>query len=832
MSDYFGASTQQDIKTGGDGAKSHDWNVLNASNATAIDVNISNAGYLTMVMSGGFSAWYTGSFTAPFVYINVIGDFDVDVSITTVGLSGTNSVERPFLAVRDPNASAGEDWILLGRDTWDGPSGQTLWLWVMNSVENGNRTTLYNYLRLTRVGNVFRYYGKVNQGDSWTTWTAVERNDFHSIVQLGFMCAHGAISDGYTLKADYLQGTYTLAKMSVNVMPVVLSSIYDYKVAAGYVVNPLCIASYLGADYHSPQTVIVEPVNLELSNSVPCLGKAVNVQPVDITSGVSWSRFSWGNGQDFVGSLSLDTPHEIVSALSLEAYFSVIDSILDGITGGLNMISSIAHSDIGTAVLEIINGLGIDGAIDLINKIREGIAAEMVIINAIDAALDGEIEIIPAIEDFFEGEIEFLNSIGTAGMSVSQSVQVYVDDTDYTGEVISCDIDLYKMSGIAAATVALKSLDIISGEKMTIIEGDEFSFYIEEYKQDAGNHTVELWGRALAAEFYEGRALKKDYAFYNRTATSIAEELIGADKLIWQIQDFVVKEFSEEGYPLDTVRAIVEDAGAVARAINDTVYVVYPYEASVPVIALQHNFSLSRQRNMRQADGVKVTYGKEEILSIEADKTTLGVGEYATVKVYTRENYTFETSADYAYKDASGNITEVEEDVTIENGEGSLSKPVISVISITGCSGVAVNGQKVTSKPACKLVTIKYQTVFDKWKVTNYTEGKRLVCTAVTDNTVTIISGSGGTIEEITAEVIRDSYSAKKRAEKELTERSGPEQAAITHIYDSLLISPEGINVKTPYGDGVITGVDVKVEANPVRVKMSLEVLLWQAKAQ
>ncbi|MBF0488843.1 MAG: hypothetical protein HQK98_11860 [Nitrospirae bacterium] len=99
MSDAFGAATQQNLFTGGDGAKSYGWNLLNSAHATGADVNITNPGYLS-IYPIGVSSPTGATFTVPFVYKNLSGDFDVNI--------GTNSASYGMgLVAYDPASSAG-----------------------------------------------------------------------------------------------------------------------------------------------------------------------------------------------------------------------------------------------------------------------------------------------------------------------------------------------------------------------------------------------------------------------------------------------------------------------------------------------------------------------------------------------------------------------------------------------------------------------------------------------------------------------------------------------------------------------------------------------------
>ncbi|KJU83824.1 hypothetical protein MBAV_003984 [Candidatus Magnetobacterium bavaricum] len=205
MADQFGVSTQQDLKSGGDGVKLYGWNVLNSDNASAMDVDITYTGNLRITSS---TTTTDAPMTHPFVYQLVTGDFDIDVALTQV-----NAGAFQGLMCRDPNASAGEDWVAIG---WD--SSPNLW-WgdLTNDVNtSGNLSSGNVYVRLARVGNVFTAYRKANPGDSWTSVKTFTRNDFagHDPLQVGLY--QKRTSATATVRFDYFQGTYSGGTVSID----------------------------------------------------------------------------------------------------------------------------------------------------------------------------------------------------------------------------------------------------------------------------------------------------------------------------------------------------------------------------------------------------------------------------------------------------------------------------------------------------------------------------------------------------------------------------------------------------------------------------------------
>lgn len=202
--DEFSATTQQNLKTGGDGVKSYGWNILNSANADAVDVNITNAGYLTIDCGATSIGWDNALFTGIFVYKNITGNFDVE---TFLAGNETLNYHRSGIMARDTGATAGEDWVCI-HQTYN--TGNKIAGWnTVNNVSSGTSddvASIAKYLRMTRVGNVFTTYYKVNVGDTWTLKRQDTRNDFGATIQVGLISGTYNTNNTYIAKFDYARG--------------------------------------------------------------------------------------------------------------------------------------------------------------------------------------------------------------------------------------------------------------------------------------------------------------------------------------------------------------------------------------------------------------------------------------------------------------------------------------------------------------------------------------------------------------------------------------------------------------------------------------------------
>ncbi|KJU83449.1 hypothetical protein MBAV_004358, partial [Candidatus Magnetobacterium bavaricum] len=197
MSDLFGASTAQNLITGGDGAKLYEWNVLNSANATVMDVdNASGSGFSGRLCIKSSTPTADSPLTNPFVYQEVTGDFDVDIYLYAVASGGWQG-----LLCRCPTASAGEDYVGIVSDDVD----NLYWTDFTNSSNTyGNLSSTNRYLRLTRVGDTFTAYRKLNSVDSWMPAHVFTRADFAGkTLQLGMYLKR--LGGTASTQVDYFQ---------------------------------------------------------------------------------------------------------------------------------------------------------------------------------------------------------------------------------------------------------------------------------------------------------------------------------------------------------------------------------------------------------------------------------------------------------------------------------------------------------------------------------------------------------------------------------------------------------------------------------------------------
>ena len=198
-SDIFGAATQQNLKTGGDGAKAYNWFAKNTANADNVDVNISNAGRMTINCNAVASEIGATSVTTPMAYQVVDGDFDFSTFIIDNNDGNYEGAGIAVFSTGNINLHAYIVQYLAGghniacRDS-DGAS---------ESVIGSDAAVAHHYFRITRVGDLFTFYRKANAGDAWTEHGSVT-HALGASVWVALFAMTNNTSDNYVAQFDYL----------------------------------------------------------------------------------------------------------------------------------------------------------------------------------------------------------------------------------------------------------------------------------------------------------------------------------------------------------------------------------------------------------------------------------------------------------------------------------------------------------------------------------------------------------------------------------------------------------------------------------------------------
>lgn len=181
--DDFGADTEQTISA--DGEALWGWYAANTAKADSIATNDYAAHTLSVLHGAATSDWDGSTVTAPYVYKEVTGNFDVRVRAQMAGaLAAGNAVG---LVCRSQDDAT--DWIALVLEH-DGSDAH----WAVRDTTDGVTTdyldtdtlTTDTYLRLVRSGTTYTAYTSAN-GTSWTERAEVTHAGISATVDLGLV---------------------------------------------------------------------------------------------------------------------------------------------------------------------------------------------------------------------------------------------------------------------------------------------------------------------------------------------------------------------------------------------------------------------------------------------------------------------------------------------------------------------------------------------------------------------------------------------------------------------------------------------------------------------
>ncbi|MFZ9936455.1 MAG: LamG-like jellyroll fold domain-containing protein [Luteolibacter sp.] len=142
--------------------------VVNAENAVSLNAGTSTTGRLRIAATDG-KGWDAGSNNAPFLYMNVSGDFDARVEVPAQ-TAGDYSVAALMARLGAPaaNGKPGEDYMTVTSNRFGSNNIQarTLRDGAQNDSIGSSHADFPRHLRLTRTGNTFHAFVSAD-GRSW-----------------------------------------------------------------------------------------------------------------------------------------------------------------------------------------------------------------------------------------------------------------------------------------------------------------------------------------------------------------------------------------------------------------------------------------------------------------------------------------------------------------------------------------------------------------------------------------------------------------------------------------------------------------------------------------
>jgi len=202
MNDEF--NTEHGVVKGEGVSMLGDWFVKNVSYADFIDINISNKGMLTIDAGEMSSHNWANNLTAPYVYKEFAGDFEVE---TAVSSNHRSDNEFAGLLVRYPGITTvdKENWIAIE----SGSSGNREVFYIINTVDGvssvATPSPADDYLRVVRSKEMILLYSRHAPADPWTLRAHFSRPDFGDVIQAGMTAQPDNANNTFVARFDWFR---------------------------------------------------------------------------------------------------------------------------------------------------------------------------------------------------------------------------------------------------------------------------------------------------------------------------------------------------------------------------------------------------------------------------------------------------------------------------------------------------------------------------------------------------------------------------------------------------------------------------------------------------
>lgn len=179
-----------------------EWFVENVSQSDVIDISKTNEGMLTVDVAETSSHNFANNLTAPYVYKEFAGDFDVE---TFVASNRSNDNEFVGLLVRTSMKTSGkENWLTIE----SGSSGGKDIGYIINTVDGVSDVATFpvdDFLRVSRAKEEILLYSKHRLDEQWTLRARYSRPDFGNVLRVGLTAQPDNTKNTFVAKVDWIR---------------------------------------------------------------------------------------------------------------------------------------------------------------------------------------------------------------------------------------------------------------------------------------------------------------------------------------------------------------------------------------------------------------------------------------------------------------------------------------------------------------------------------------------------------------------------------------------------------------------------------------------------
>lgn len=484
---------------------------------------------------------------------------------------------------------------------------------------------------------------------------------------------------------------------------------------------------------------------------------------VDVTKGISASINSMG--EQFwnvtINSIGEQFWNVVPVGLGLDLLRLVRLDLSPGLYGFQEMLQSLLVGDPFTSKQVLLGSLVVDTR--RIQAILNVLSSSVQEIHSVENVLsgDGAVSVQKLINEIMEsdtvrGQQRLLQSIGETRVSCVPvtNFDIYIDGISVKNKVsavsilydetsVHNSIDVQFMHGSAFWKCNPETLE--GTARIEVVIGGRHIWFLLE-KRKGNEHAFSIWGRSLSAMDDFPYADEIDYFLLEpKSAKDIAEEVLSECSLDWECDNWILPtEFEFKGSPVGGVMSLAAIIGAVVRSKDDGTILV---RQKLPVRPVNINGS-PITINYDRAALIEIEYSNEignrynaveiygrsdsiELPDIIVEEELPNVGDEVNIRVYWLKDKPSGIIdlyvTDGIITEAGDNISTEIETVVFKSGVASVSKPILSVMSVSwiGDSGGVVSNVKYSKdigieNSAYRIAKITYTSSYSRYRLSQH----------------------------------------------------------------------------------------------------------------
>ncbi|ADD69002.1 hypothetical protein Dacet_2240 [Denitrovibrio acetiphilus DSM 12809] len=538
-------------------------------------------------------------------------------------------------------------------------------------------------------------------------------------------------------------------------------------------------------------------------------GSSVPATPLFAGGGKSGSLrittpFIITQGGEIMCSLSLSDTITIPAVRSMYGTLTICPLSAETVCGKLNIPVSLSGTNSPTENIRTITSLGSGNTCNIAGELSPYADSSLSIKSTIgDFSTAGTHKVMLPM-----GRTSHSNSLDiplpqTTGRVITDKLAVFADGKDITKLFISGQIKLFGGNEALTLSAELTPHGELPEVITIMINSSKYTFEVKTCEIQPGK--CRLTGSASVAEV-------------TITPSTITAAKLCADntEIIFSACDFVTADISGCTTEHKLAQMLAEMSGADARQMPDGRSMIFVTNRASPVYKPENILSWSKTSADKNMGSVEVIYGKSGDNYITLVPSAKTARTSAMLRIYGKSGLSVKAEGGAISRLSTAKRETVTEEIILEEGSGKLTYPALKVIT----SGVTTDGKKIKTDKDCIRKRVTYETAYDLYRIK--ADSPEVTVCVYLENRVVIISNTGDT-KTITAENICDYTTAYRIAKAALDNKKGRLRLVTTH--SELLNTPAGLNINTPYGEGVIRSATINIKNNPVMITDTLEVL-------